>query len=202
MLMNTWRLSIVLLLIAVTGLSQPAEQEEFVSKLIAAALERTNHEVTYDGSYRRIAYPGGDVPDNVGVCTDMVIRSYRVVGIDLQKRVHEDMSKAFSEYPQTWGHEKPDPNIDHRRVPNLQTFLQRRGVKIPASENPDDYLPGDLVTWQLPRNLTHIGIVSDQRSKDGKRRLILHNIGRGPKIDDILFEYPITGHYRYDGSRQ
>ena len=193
------RVSTVVLAIAVPGLSQPDSQSEFARELIAAALERTNHDVTYDGSYRRIAYPGGDVPDNIGVCTDMVIRSYRAAGIDLQKRVHEDMSGAFSEYPQSWGHRRPDPNIDHRRVPNLQAYFRRRGAEIRISDNPDDYLPGDLVTWELPANLTHIGIVSDRLSRDGKRRLILHNIGRGPEIDDILFEYPITGHYRYDG---
>jgi uncharacterized protein YijF (DUF1287 family) len=171
----------------------------FVRDLIAAALAQTGQRVVYDGSYRRIAYPGGDVPPDIGVCTDVVIRAYRAVGIDLQQRVHEDMRRAFASYPKTWGLARPDPNIDHRRVPNLQTYFRRRGVHRPAGTDPASYLPGDLVTWMLPGNLPHIGIVLDQRSPDGVRPLIAHNIGRGPEVEDMLFRFPVTGHYRYRG---
>jgi uncharacterized protein len=171
--------------------------DDFAHKLIHAAIERTRHPVVYDGSYRQIDYPGGDVPDNRGVCTDVVIRVYRALHIDLQKRVHEDMARHFSEYPQSWGLSRPDSNIDHRRVPNLQTFFRRHGTVLPQSRTPADYLPGDLVTWMLPGNLPHIGIVINGLSADGKRPLIVHNIGNGPEIDDILFAFPISGHYRY-----
>jgi uncharacterized protein YijF (DUF1287 family) len=176
-----------------------AQSTEFTEQLITAALERTTHTVRYDGSYQRIAYPGGDVPDQVGVCTDVVIRSYRALGIDLQQRVHEDMSSEFSVYPAHWGLTRPDPNIDHRRVPNLQVFFERHGESLPISATPDSYQPGDLVTWMLPGNLPHIGIVVNQRSEDGARPLIVHNIGAGPELEDVLFDFPITGHYRYDG---
>ncbi len=175
--------------------------EEVIVDLIKAAKERTLHIVRYDGSYITISYPNGDVPSNIGVCTDVVIRSYRKVGIDLQKKVHEDISRNFNQYPskRIWGLTKPDKNIDHRRVPNLQVFFNKYGDLLPVSNNPDDYLPGDLVTWMLPGNLSHIGIVIDDKSRDGKRPLIVHNIGAGPKINDMLFDYPITGHYRYTG---
>lgn len=173
--------------------------ESFVSRLVAAALEQTTHAVTYDGSYRRIPYPGGDVPATIGVCTDVVIRSYRALGIDLQQRVHEDMRASFTAYPRHWGMRAPDTNIDHRRVPNLQTFFRRRGAQRTVSHEPSDYAAGDLVTWMLPGNLPHIGFVSDRRSGDGARPLIVHNIGRGPELEDMLFGYPITGHYRYRG---
>ncbi len=153
--------------------------------------------MTYDGSYRAIAYPMGDVPDNIGVCTDVVVRSYRKVGIDLQQRVHEDMKENFSLYPKIWGLTRPDANIDHRRVPNLQTFFERKGTSLPVSRDVKNYKAGDLVTWMLPGNLPHIGIVSDRKVRGTARPMILHNIGRGPKEDDILFQYPITGHYRY-----
>lgn len=169
-----------------------------VQRLVAAALDRTHHQVTYNGAYRRIPYPGGDVPGNIGVCTDVVIRAYRAgLGVDLQKRVHEDMRRAFSRYPKTWGLSRPDPNIDHRRVPNLQVFLTRRGRALPVSSDPGDYRPGDLVTWMVNRTLPHIGIVTDRRSADRRRPLIVHNIGQGPRLEDMLFDYPITGHYRY-----
>jgi uncharacterized protein len=152
--------------------------------------------VRYDGSYRRIGYPGGDVPQNVGVCTDVVVRSYRGLGIDLQRLVHEDMEASFSSYPPLWGLAQPDSNIDHRRVPNLQTFFRRHGVVLPTSQEAGDYAAGDLVTWMLPGNLPHIGIVTDRRTASG-RPLIAHNIGRGPQLEDMLFEYEITGHFRY-----
>jgi len=164
--------------------------------LVAAAVAQTHTRVTYDGSYRRIAYPGGDVPETIGVCTDVVIRAYRKVGTDLQVQVHEDMARAFASYPRQWGMAAPDSNIDHRRVPNLQTFFRRVRADLPVSRDPAAYQPGDLVTWMLPGNLPHIGIVTSGRSPAGTP-LIVHNIGRGPEIEDALFKYSITGHYRY-----
>jgi uncharacterized protein YijF (DUF1287 family) len=196
------RLTILLILI---GIATPCfgfregEPADFSKNLSAAAIERTNHDVRYDGSYRLIPYPNGDVPDDVGVCTDVVIRSYRKLGIDLQKDIHEDMSAAFEKYPEKWGLKKPDPNIDHRRVLNFMTLFQRKGIILPVSDDADDYLPGDLVTWLIPGNLPHIGIVVNKRSPRGNRYMVVHNIGRGPKLEDILFSYKITGHYRYYG---
>jgi uncharacterized protein YijF (DUF1287 family) len=171
----------------------------FAEKLVDAAKVQTSEKVTYDGSYRKIRYPNGDVPDNIGVCTDVLIRAYRQLGIDLQVKVHEDMKRSFSSYPQKWGLSEPDPNIDHRRVPNLQTFFRRRGAELPVSKDPEIYQPGDLVTWMLPGNRPHIGIVTFQRDNATRRPLIVHNIGQGPQIEDMLFEYPITGRYRYCG---
>lgn len=167
-------------------------------KLTIAALERTKHSVIYDGKYVNIPYPNGDVPANTGVCTDVVIRAYRQLGIDLQQRVHEDMKQYFSHYPskRLWGLKRPDSNIDHRRVPNLQTFFKRHGQSLAVSKNANDYHPGDLVTWMLPGNLPHIGIVTDAIAASGNPKIV-HNIGRGPHLEDMLFNYPITGHYRY-----
>ncbi|XCN72504.1 MAG: DUF1287 domain-containing protein [Candidatus Electrothrix aestuarii] len=181
----------------IAQVTQKETDEDANTGLIQAALERTRHKVRYDGSYHQLAYPGGDVPDNIGVCTDVVIRSYRKIGIDLQKEVHEDMQKHFSAYPKNWGLKRPDKNIDHRRVPNLQVFFRRHGTELPMSKGGQDYQAGELVTWMLPGNLPHIGIVTNKRSADGQRPLIVHNIGRGPKLEDMLFHYPITGHYRY-----
>lgn len=170
----------------------------FGERLAAAAIERTHHTVQYDGSYRRIGYPGGDVPDDVGVCTDVVIRAYRATGIDLQQLVHEDMRRHFAAYPHLWGLRAPDANIDHRRVPNLQAFFRRQGAEVAVSRDPNAYATGDLVTWMLPGNLPHIGIIAGQRSPSGSP-LVVHNIGSGPRVEDMLFAYPITGHYRYQG---
>ena len=177
--------------------AQAPSTDRFFDRLVDAAIERTRHSVTYDGTYRAIDYPGGDVPDDIGVCADVVIRAYRAVGIDLQVEVHEDMAANFSAYPDKWGLTRPDPNIDHRRVPNLETFFRRKGKVLPVTDDPDDYRPGDLVTWVLPGGLPHIGIVTDRRSLLGRRPLVVHNIGRGPKLEDRLFDFPITGHYRY-----
>ena len=177
----------------------PSPADAFVGRLVAAAVAQTTQAVRYDGSYRRIPYPGGDVPADVGVCTDVVIRAYRAVGVDLQQSVHEDMARAFEAYPRAWGLSRPDANIDHRRVPNLQTYFERRGVEVVATRDPRDYAAGDLVTWMLPGNLPHIGLVTDRRSADGERPLVVHNIGNGPEIEDMLFAFPITGHYRYRG---
>lgn len=170
------------------------------ARLVAAAHAQAEHTKSYDGAYRRIAYPNGDVPMETGVCSDVIVRAYRTLGTDLQKKVHEDMKAHFALYPKTWGLSKPDTNIDHRRVPNLQVFFTRHGKSLPVSSAPADYLPGDIVTWNLAapaRMLPHIGIVSDKRTADGARPLIVHNIGQGVRTEDILFEYKITGHYRY-----
>jgi uncharacterized protein YijF (DUF1287 family) len=170
-----------------------------VDTLVAAAVEQTRHRVTYDGSYRVIAYPNGDVPATIGVCTDVIIRAYRAVGVDLQRLVHEDMRSAFSSYPNLWGLQRPDRNIDHRRVPNLQTFFTRRNAALRRSRDAAAYEAGDLVTWMLPGNLPHIGIVSSTRASSG-RLMLVHNIGRGPQLEDVLFAYDVTGHYRYAGN--
>jgi uncharacterized protein YijF (DUF1287 family) len=171
----------------------------FQEDLVKAAMERTRHQVRYDGSYVSIPYPNGDVPETIGVCTDVVIRSYRTLGIDLQQLVHEDMAGNFNSYPskRIWGLTGTDHNIDHRRVPNLQTFFTRHGEKLPVTDNPGDYLAGDLVTWKLPGNLPHIGIVTDKHSTATHTPYIVHNVGAGPEMEDMLFDYPITGHYRY-----
>ena len=174
--------------------------EDLPRRLVAAAVAQTRTHVTYDGSYRRIPYPGGDVPQNIGVCTDVVIRAYRQVGVDLQVKVHEDMRRAFRSYPALWGMRGPDPNIDHRRVPNLQTFFRRSGAELRRSTDPSAYRAGDIVSWMLPGNLPHIGIVTNGRSPAGVP-LIVHNIGRGPEVEDMLFRYTITGHYRYIGQQ-
>lgn len=177
-------------------------REQFLKKLVAAAEERTHHAVRYDPAYVRIPYPGGDVPDDIGVCTDEVIRSYRAVGVDLQKEVHEDMEKNFSLYPRQkrWLARRPDANIDHRRVPNLMVFFGRKGESLAITEDPADYSPGDIVTWDLGGEVPHIGIVVDEKSSAGGRHLIVHNIGQGPKREDVLLAWKITGHYRYYGS--
>jgi uncharacterized protein len=173
----------------------------FLRKLVAAAIERTHHAVRYDPSYVRIPYPGGDVPEHTGVCTDEVIRAYRALGIDLQKQVHEDMVQNFSAYPHKWKwlSSGPDSNIDHRRVPNLMVFFQRKGQSLPVSYQIEDYSPGDLVTWDLGGNVPHIGIVVDRRGPQTGRYMLVHNIGQGPKMEDVLFNWKITGHYRYFG---
>lgn len=164
--------------------------------LVVAARKQIGVTVRYDPAYTRIAYPNGDVPASRGVCTDVVIRALRTQGIDLQQRVHEDMRAHFADYPQKWGLRGPDSNIDHRRVPNLQTWFAREGWSVAVTNRTADYRAGDLVTWMLPGNLPHIGIVSDRKTLLGGTPLVVHNIGRGTREDDILFDYPITGHYR------
>lgn len=171
--------------------------QEFLSKLSAAAVERTHHSVRYVSDYVRIPYPGGDVPADTGVCTDEVIRSYRALGIDLQKEVHQDMLLDFAAYPHKW-QRHPDSNIDHRRVPNLMVFFSRKGTELPVSQRAGDYRPGDIVAWDLGGGITHIGIVIDQRGSGG-RHMVVHNIGRGPQMEDVLFDWKIIGHYRYYG---
>ncbi len=172
---------------------------EFATDLALAAEDRARHDVRYDPSYVSIAYPMGDVPANTGVCTDVVIRSFRMMGIDLQQLVHEDMKRNFRKYPKIWGLKRPDPNIDHRRVPNLETFLTRKGAALPVSSDPAVFRPGDIVTWRLPGNLPHMGIVTTRTAASGFP-MIAHNIGAGPQIEDMLFDYKITGHFRWDGN--
>ena len=165
--------------------------------LVEAARERLNHVVLYDGAYQTIDYPMGDVAANRGVCTDVIIRAYRQLGIDLQQLVHEDMTRHFSRYPNHWGLSRPDSNIDHRRVPNLEVFFSRHGQSLPLSEDPADYLPGDVVSWRLSGSgRPHIGVVSDEKASSGNPKII-HNIGWGPQHDDMLFDHPISGHFRY-----
>ena len=168
-------------------------------QLIAAAKERTAHKVEYIEDYVAIDYPMGDVPDSTGVCTDVIIRSYRKLGIDLQELVHLDMKKNFALYPskRIWGLKKPDTNIDHRRVPNLQVFFKRFGKELPISNSPLDYKPGDIVTWNIQGGMNHIGIVIDEMDSKSGNPLIIHNMGAGTVKEDWLFLFKITGHYRY-----
>lgn len=172
-------------------------QTSFYEQLADSAETLTQVSVVYDPSYFSINYPNGDVPEGKGVCTDVVIRAYRKLGIDLQKEVHEDMKAHFDRYPTIWGLSTTDKNIDHRRVPNLMTFFERYGIILPLSTDPDHYLPGDIVCWNLGGAVTHIGIVSDEIGEDTGLPLIVHNIGRGQVIEDMLFDYQLIGHYRY-----
>lgn len=178
----------------------PINQQSFSLKLSNAALELTKDKVNYDPSYVGIKYPNGDVPKDKGVCTDVIIRAYRKLGIDLQKEVHEDLKANFSKYPnlKKWGLKKPDTNIDHRRVPNLEVFFERKGEKLTVTKNPSDYKTGDLVTWMIGDKLPHIGIVTHKKSADGKRNLIVHNVGSGQVLEDCLFSWKIVGHYSYN----
>lgn len=171
------------------------KSEQFVK----AAIKLQDSTVSYESAYRKISYPMGDVPAHTGVCSDVIIRAYRKIGIDLQKLVHEDMKTHFSIYPKLWGMAGTDPNIDHRRVPNLRVFFTRHGKSLKITANAADYRPGDIVTWNLKKtgSLPHIGIVTDIPSADGSRRLMMHNIGNGQVLEDMLFGYTITGHYRY-----
>jgi uncharacterized protein len=172
-----------------------ASAETTASNLVSKAREQIGVTTGYDPSYQKLPYPGGDVPAQTGVCSDVVIRAFRKLGLDLQKEVHEDMTNAFAEYPQKWGLKKPDSNIDHRRVPNLMTFFQRRGWAVNASAKSTDFAPGDIVAWDLGSGVTHIGLVSDRQTPQATP-LILHNIGSGTKEEDILLRYKIIGHYR------
>lgn len=177
-----------------------ATEKNFGTRLSDAAVSIIDPSVNYNGKYTPIPYPNGDVAKNTGVCTDVVIRSYRKLGIDLQKEVHEDMAKNFSKYPKKWGLKKTDTNIDHRRVPNLEVFFGRKGTRLSASQNPSEYKTGDLVTWMIHDKLPHIGIVTNRKTPDGKRPLLVHNVGGGQVLEDCLFRYEIVGHFRYDGN--
>ncbi len=204
---------------AAPGYAQASRQaQDFAARLTEAAIARTKSPVIYDPAYRTLSYPGGDVPLDRGVCSDVIVRSYRALGIDLQKLVHEDMRRAFRAYPKRWGLRRPDRNIDHRRVPNLRTYFSRHGQALKPSAEGRDYKPGDLVTWDIGKPFVahellsgrslrrgrqqfartpHIGIVSTKLSSDGKRPLIIHNIGWGTRQEDMLFGFRITGHYRF-----
>jgi uncharacterized protein YijF (DUF1287 family) len=175
-----------------------AGQTSFYQRLADSAMFLTYKKVIYDPTYRVIAYPNGDVPVGKGVCTDVVIRAYRKLGIDLQKEVHEDMKLNFGKYPKNWGLSRPDKNIDHRRVPNLMTFFTRYGTVRKITDDTQDYQPGDIVCWNLGGGITHIGIVSRKKSNDGQRYLMIHNIGGGQVLEDCLFSYKIIGHYQYE----
>lgn len=167
-------------------------------EVLESARKQTKVTRNYTQEYFVIPYPNGDVPEDTGACTDVVIRSFRAAGVDLQKEVHEDMAKNFSSYPQKWGLAGTDTNIDHRRVPNLQTYFNRRGKSVPLTDDPKDYQPGDVVTWDLNgKGMTHIGIVSHVFNETTKHYYIIHNIGSGTRIEDRLFEWKVTGHYRY-----
>lgn len=201
-----WLGSALLLTIALARAQEkpsvsPAQQR-FLQKLVAAAIERTHHSVRYVSDYVQIPYPGGNVPADTGVCTDEIIRAYRAVGIDLQKEVHEDMAANFSDYPHKWRWllARPDSNIDHRRVPNLMVFFARKGQTLPISTRAEEYSPGDLVTYDLGKGVPHIAIVVDQKAPQTGRYMVVHNIGEGPKMEDALFNWKITGHYRYFGT--
>ena len=165
------------------------------TQFVAAARFQIGVTTGYDGTYRRLTYPGGDVPRETGVCCDEVIRALRSQKMDLQQLVHEDMKRSFNAYPQNWGLRKPDSNIDHRRVPNLACYFRRSGWALDASTNPTDYLPGDIVSWKLANGLPHIGIVSDRKTPAGTP-LIIQNIGGGTQEEDVLFRFMITGHFR------
>lgn len=188
---------ILLVFIQILSLSSVVAQDEFAKKLCNSAFQLTSQKVKYDPSYFTIPYPNGDVPKDKGVCTDVIIRAYRALSIDLQKEVHEDMKANFKLYPKTWGLKHPDKNIDHRRVPNLMVFFTRFGTIKTISDKASDYIPGDIVCWNLGGAITHIGIVSDKKSTDGKRYQIIHNIGAGQVLEDCLFSYKIIGHYTY-----
>ena len=172
--------------------------QTFANRLSDAALTLTHQNVVYDATYFSIPYPNGDVPLGKGVCTDVIIRAYRTLGIDLQREVHEDMKKHFALYPKKWGLKTTDKNIDHRRVPNLMTFFSRHGTVLKISDKNDDFHPGDIVTWDLGNGVTHIGFVVNKKSSDQRRWMIVHNIGGGQELSDCLFKYVITGHYRYE----
>jgi uncharacterized protein YijF (DUF1287 family) len=178
---------------------------ELTAALVTAALDRPNHPAKYEAKYVAIPYPNGDVPPDTGVCADEIVRVYRAAGIDLQQKVHEDMVAAWNDYPHKWGARHPDWNIDHRRVPNLAAFFRRHGETLALSTTAADYQPGDIVMWNLARNgdLPHVGMVVNLRGPSG-RWMVEHNIGpvlgiNGPQVEDVLFDWKITGHYRYFG---
>lgn len=190
------RFTSLVLLNLVLFVASHAQTPSFTERLVQAAIERTRHSVRYEPAYVRLDYPNGDVPADTGVCTDVIIRCYRVLGFDLQKLVHEDMKRSFAAYPGIWGLKSPDKNIDHRRVPNLQTFFKRRGASLSVTQNAAVYRPGDLITCTVAGRLPRIAIVVPAPD-GGTTPWIVHNIGQGPKCENRLFEFPLTGHYRF-----
>jgi uncharacterized protein YijF (DUF1287 family) len=175
----------------------PPNSAPALKSIIDGASDQVGKTTSYDPSYQRLEYPNGDVPLETGVCSDVIVRAFRKGGIDLQKDVHEDMKSNFSSYPTKWGLSSPDKNIDHRRVPNLQTFFDRKGKAVPTGNDAENYLPGDVVTWDLGGGVDHVGLVSNVWYKPSQRYLIIHNIGAGTRMEDVLFTWKITGHYRY-----
>ncbi len=188
---------IIIVIVLICSVYIVLAQTTFFTILADSALTLTNQTVQYDPTYYKINFPNGDVPANKGVCTDVIIRAYRKLAIDLQYEVNVDMKTYFDKYPKIWGLKKPDHNIDHRRVQNLMTFFGRHGTVLKITQNPDDYKPGHIVCWSLGVGITHIGIVSNKKTTGVNRPLIIHNIGAGQVIDDCLFSYQIIGHYRY-----
>ena len=186
-------------LLSLLVLADPADAENQRPPLIVAhaALEQTAYTRSYDPAYVRIAYPNGDPPRDRGVCSDVIVRAFRAAGVDLQKEIHEDMLRSFAAYPHRWGLAAPDANIDHRRVPNLMTFFTRQGKSLPVSARREDYAPGDVVAWDLGGGLLHVGLVSDAPAAGGAGYAIVHNIGAGAQLEDVLFNWKIIGHYRY-----
>ena len=180
--------------ISVATIENPSTFEE---KLSNAAISIIDENVVYTPDYVSLKYPNGDVPTKTGVCSDVVIRAYRKLGIDLQKEVHEDMKANFSKYPTKWGLKKTDTNIDHRRVPNLEVFFERKGKKLEVSNNPNDYKTGEIVTWMINGKLPHIGIITHKKSIDGNP-IIVHNVGGGQVLEDCLFSWEIVGHFKYN----
>ena len=175
----------------------PADSSPQLASLMTGAIEQVGRTTGYDPSYQSMDYPNGDVPLETGVCTDVIVRAFRKAGIDLQKDIHEDMAKNFSAYPTRWGLSATDTNIDHRRVPNLQTYFTRQGKSLANGGSSDNFLPGDVVTWDLGTGIDHIGMVVNIWHKPAKRYLIVHNIGSGARMEEVLFAWKITGHYRY-----
>jgi uncharacterized protein YijF (DUF1287 family) len=175
----------------------PANASPQLKQVVDSAIEQTGVTTGYDPSYVKIDYPNGDVPLDRGVCSDVIVRAFRKGGIDLQKEVHEDMASARSAYPKKWGTGGPDANIDHRRVLNLRTYFERQDKSQPVTTDANDYLPGDVVTWDLGSGLDHIGIVVNRWADKEKRYLVVHNVGAGARLEDVLFAWKITGHYRY-----
>lgn len=194
-----WGLALPLILASLHPLeAQTRPPESRLTVLIAAAVEQSGVTTSYDPAYVKLPYPNGDLPINTGVCSDVLIRAFRKIGLDLQKTIHEDMVKHFQKYPKAWGLRKPDANIDHRRVLNLMCFFKRKGWEIPISTRQQDYLPGDIVAWRLDNNLPHIGLVTDQVGPLSGNHLLCHNIGQGVQIEDAVFAWKIIGHFRPD----
>ena len=197
-LLPSMKRHLLTLLFILSTVTLTVGQAAFSERLSEAAIELTSQDVVYDPSYFSIAYPNGDIPSDKGVCTDVIIRAYRTLGTDLQKEVHEDMKANFNKYPKNWGLTSTDKNIDHRRVPNLMVFFSLHGMVKPITNTSTDYLPGDIICWNLGGGTTHIGLVVNQKSTDGRRYLIVHNIGGGQVLADCLFDYKIIGHYSYE----
>src|ERR1051325_2468127 len=203
--MSTRILSAILLTAAVAGRVDPSarpptpapEVAPGIREIVASARAQTRVTTSYDPSYVGITFPGGDVPARTGACADVVVRAFRAAGIDLQRDVHMDMLRAFSAYPHRWGLRRPDPNIDHRRVPNLMVYFRRAGKAVAVTTQPRDYWSGDVGAWDLGGGVMHSGLVSDAADSATGRHWVVHNIGAGARLEDVLFRWRVIGHYRY-----